>query len=313
MDNLVFSLNSTVPIFLIIVLGYFLRRIGIITEDFCSVADNFNYKIAIPVLLFNDISSSNFSEVFQFDFFLFCLIATILSIAAIWFLARRFLSDRAAVGAFVQGSYRGSIAVFGIAFLQNVYGHSGLAPLAVVAAAPLYNIAAVLILTTEMSSNKKLKTSDLILSVLKNPILDGVLIGMLFSFSGLTTPVILQKSISSVSSLATPLALIIIGAVFDWKKALGKFRYSLTASLIKLVFIPLVFLPFAIFLFGFRDAALVSALIMLASPNAPSSYIMAKNMGGDSVLASGTVVMTTLLSAFTLTTWMFVLRALNFI
>ena len=107
--------------------------------------------------------------------------------------------------------------------------------------------------------------------------------------------------------MATPLALVPIGAGFEGKKAIAKIKPSLAASMIKLMVLPAIFLPIAVKL-GYRDQALVALVIMLGSPTTPSSYIMAKNMGHEGVLTSSVVVMTTLLSSVTLTLWIFVMR-----
>ena len=117
------------------------------------------------------------------------------------------------------------------------------------------------------------------------------------------------KTVSMLGKLATPLALLAIGASFVWGDALKKAKPTVLASLIKLVALPAVFLPLAVGL-GFRSEQLLAILIMLGSPSTASGYIMAKQMGNDAVLANGIIVLTTLLSAVTITGWIFLLRTL---
>ena len=115
-----------------------------------------------------------------------------------------------------------------------------------------------------------------------------------------------------MAQMATPLALVTIGAGFEGRKALAKMKPTIAAAMIKLVVQPLIFLPVAAWL-GYAGEKMIAILIMLASPTTPSCYIMAKNMHNDGVLTASVIVMTTLLAAFTLTGWIFVLKTLGFI
>ena len=128
MSNLIFSLNATMPIFLTMILGLFFRKVGILDESFTSKMNKFVFKIALPVLLFQDLSDSDFSAVWDIKFVLFCFFATLLSILAVWGLSH-LLKERSARGEFIQAAYRSSAAILGIAFIQNIYGNSGMAPL----------------------------------------------------------------------------------------------------------------------------------------------------------------------------------------
>ncbi len=219
------------------------------------------------------------------------------------------------MGEFIQASYRGSAAVLGIAFIQNIYGDAGMAPLMIIGTVPLYNIAAVLILSFTGPNGGKLNKKSFLASlkgIATNPIIWGILIGMLFSVSGLTLPTIPAKAVNSVSSLATPLALIGLGAGFEGRKALKQIAPTLVSSAIKLLIQPLLFLPLA-YMLGFRTKKMVAILIMLGAPTTVSCYIMAKNMGHEGTLTSSVVVATTFLSSVTITLWLFVLRSFGLI
>ena len=146
MSNLIFSLNATMPIFLTMILGLFFRKVGILDESFTSKMNKFVFKIALPVLLFQDLSDSDFSAVWDIKFVLFCFFATLLSILAVWGLSH-LLKERSARGEFIQAAYRSSAAILGIAFIQNIYGNSGMAPLMIIASVPLYNVMAVVVLS----------------------------------------------------------------------------------------------------------------------------------------------------------------------
>jgi predicted permease len=146
-----------------------------------------------------------------------------------------------------------------------------------------------------------------------NPIILGIVLGLLASFLNFSSfPVVLNKTLNSLSSLATPLALLSIGASFQGKQAIGQIRLSLVAATIKLLILPALFLPLAIHL-GFIESKLVALIVMLGSTSTPTCYIMARNLGHEGSLSVSVIVLTTLLSAFTLTFWIFLVRYLGFL
>ncbi len=226
-----------------------------------------------------------------------------------------FFQNKTQPGEPIQGSFRGSAAVLGISFIQNIYGTSGMAPLMIIGTVPLYNIAAVLILSFTGPNARGFNKSSLkssVRGILTNPIIIGILLGMLVSVCKISFPVIATKTINNVSVLATPLALIGLGAGFEGRKALKQLAPTAFASFIKLVALPCIFLPLAVFM-GFSGEKLVAILIMLGSPTTVSCYIMAKNMGHEGTLTSSVVVATTFLSSITLTVYLFILRSMRLI
>lgn len=316
MENFIYSVNVTVPIFLVMVIGYLLRQKGMLNENFVTVANKFNFKVTLPFMLFRDISGVDIKAVFDLKYCLFCALASTACFWVIWGGTKLFLKDKSMRGAFVQASFRSSAAVMGLAFIQNIYGTSAMGPLMIVSAVPLYNIFSVIVLTFEGKDAKEARRTEKIkeacLNIAKNPIILAILAGLVVGLLGIDFPVIVDKTVGSVAQLASPLALITIGAGFEGKKALAKMKPTVAASLIKLVVQPLVFLPVAAWM-GFSGEKMIAILIMLASPTTPSCYIMAKNMNNDGVLTASVVVTTTLMAAFTLTGWIFILKTLGFI
>lgn len=310
MENFIYSVNVTFPIFLVMVIGYFLRRIGMLDENFVTVANRFNFKVTLPFMLFRDISSVDIRAVFDLKYVLFCALVSTACFWLIWGGAKLFLKEQSMRGAFVQASFRSSAAVMGLAFIENIYGTSAMGPLMIVGAVPLYNIFSVIVLTFEGNQgteNRSRKMKEACANIAKNPIILGILLGIAASLARVDFPVIVDKTVNSVAQMATPLALITIGAGFEGRRALAKLKPTIAAALIKLVAQPLVFLPIAAML-GFTGEKMIAILIMLASPTTPSCYIMAKSMNNDGTLTASVIVMTTLFAAFTLTGWIFLLK-----
>ena len=316
MENFIYSVDATFPIFLVMVIGYILKQIGMLNDNFVTVANRFNFKVTLPFMLFRDISGVDIRAVFDIRYVLFCALVSTACFWIIWGGVKLFLKDQSLRGAFVQASFRSSAAVMGLAFIQNMYGSSAMGPLMIVSAVPLYNIFSVIVLTFEGARSgevdPKQKIKAACINIAKNPIILGILTGLIVGLLGIDFPVIVDKTVNSVAQMATPLALITIGAGFEGRKALAKIRPTIAASMIKLVIQPLIFLPVAAWM-GFRGEQMIAILIMLASPTTPSCYIMAKNMDNDGVLTASVIVMTTLLAAFTLTGWIFILKTVGLI
>ena len=252
MENLIFSLNATVPVFLMMILGLVFKKIGWI----------------------------DFSKVWDVKFVLFCFIVTIISIT-ISFLISCLLGDKTVRGEFIQAAYRSSAALLGIAFIQNIYGNAGMAPLMIIGSVPLYNMMAVVILSVFKPGQSGLDhtvVKKTVKGIVTNPILIGIVAGLVWSALKIPMPAIPKKVISSIGNVATPMGLMAMGATFDIKKAFGKIKPSAIAA------------------------------FMLGSATTVSSFVMAKNMGHEGTLSSSVVMLTTMFSAFTVTGWLYILR-----
>ncbi|HJD32826.1 MAG TPA: AEC family transporter [Candidatus Eisenbergiella stercorigallinarum] len=322
MENLIFSLNATAPVFLMMLLGMLFRRLGWIDEAFASKMNRFVFLVPLPVLVFHDLASAEIGDVWNFRFVAFCFLATAASIA-ICALLSCLLKEKPRRGEFIQASYRSSAALLGIALTTNIYGDAGLVPLMIIGSVPLYNVMAVVVLSLTAPDEKKAsgqaaisRKAELWKRTLKgivtNPIILGILLGLLWSMLRLPLPPILEKTVTNLGDLAAPLGLMAMGATFRLDKAVGQAKPAIAASFIKLVGFCVLFLPIAVRL-GFREEELVAILIMLGSATTVSCYVMAKGMGHEGVLTSSAVMLTTLFSAFTITGWLFLLKSFGLV
>ena len=316
-ENLIFSLNATMPVFLMMVLGYVLRRkTSLLNDEFADYLNTFVFKLALPVQLFKSLSQEDFHAVWDSGMVLFCFAVSLASILLLLGLSI-FLRDRSLRAEFVQAGYRGSQALLGVALLQNIYGSSvGAGPLALVliGAVPLYNVTAVLLLTLMTPGGRldRKTVGKALRGIITNPIILGIAAGLVWSLLRLPQPVILQRAVSSLASTATPMGLLALGACIDPKKAAGCWKPTLIASLFKLVFFVMLFLPLAVKL-GYRGETLTALLIMLGSPATVSCFSMARSMVPEGVLSASAVMLTTVCSAFTFTVWLYLLKSLALI
>ena len=292
MENFIFALNATIPVFLMILLGFFLQKIHFLNEPFNQTANAYVFRCALPVSLFLSIAEMDFYSDFDLTFCLFCFLGTSLMFMGVWAAAWLLMKDKGQVGAFSQASVRSSAAVLGIAFATNIYGNAGMVPMMIMSAVPFFNIYSVLILSfsPQVDENGQLlpvargmeAVKKACINVAKNPLILGILAGVPFALLQIKIPMMLDSALRSIAATAT------------------------------LFFLPAVFLPLAAS-FGFRDSQMIAILIMSGSPTTVSCFIMAKNMKADSVLTSNAVLLSTLLSAVSITLWLFLMRALCWI
>ena len=245
----------------------------------------------------------------------FCFVVTVLSIglAAVISLLSKNKSDR---GEIIQAAYRSGAATLGIAFMTNIYDDASMVALMIIGSVPLYNVAAVVILYLTSPENAHHSKNELIKktakNVVTNPIIVGIVLGILWSVCKIPQPVIFSKSVTYLGNLASPLALIGLGASFEFCDVKEKWKETVGVTCSKLILWCIIFLPIAISM-GFCNEKLVAILVMLGSATTSSCFIMARNMGHEGKISSCSVMATTLFSSFTLTLWLFILKSLQYI
>lgn len=310
-ENLCFSLNASMPVILMMIFGYICREVDLLDDHTTAKLNKFTFRAALPALLFMDLSTADFRAVWDGRLVSFCIVVTLLSvgIAVIYSL---FHKDKAERGEIIQACYRSSAAVLGIAFVNNIYGKSLMAALMIVGTVPIYNIIAVAVLAAtspdKRNGSKKSLLLDTLRGIVTNPIIIGIAVGILWSVLKIPQPVIMSKTVSYMGNMATPLSLIALGASFKMNEARSKVGVTVGIALVKLVLFCGVFLPIAVHM-GFRGEKLVAILIMLGSATTGSCFVMVKNFGHKGTITAFAVMLTTICSAFTLTFWLFLLRA----
>ena len=310
LNNLIFCLNATVPIFFLILLGMFLRKIQLMDDAFTARLNTLVFRVCLPALLFHDMYRTDYRTNWNTAYVVYCALATLASILICTGVSY-LLKDRSVQGEFIQTSYRSSATILGIAVVQNLYHNVGMAPLMVIGAVPIYNIAAVIILEMYRPDRGKLDAMLLrktLHGILTNPIILSILLGFAWSLLRLPLPTIGDTTVDYVGRCATPLGIIAMGASFQWEKARQSAGPALVSTFIKLFGLCALFLPLGVYL-GLRNDLLVAALVMCGSSTTISCFVMAKGMGHKGDLTISTVMLTTLLSAFSLTFWLFILKS----
>lgn len=316
LSDFIFVLNGVTPIFIVIIIGYFLKSIHFVTEDFVKVADKLVFKLLLPVYLFNNVSSMKKDDFSFGDIKVagYAMLAVLVISFGTLLLSGFFIKDSGAKGAFTQGVYRSNTAILGIPFAANLFGDDGARITAILIAfvVPLYNVVAVTILSmcdplkNENGTKLSKKICTVAKDVAKNPLIIAILLGLAVCFAEIDLPIIADKTITYLANASTPLALIAIGANFSFGDMKGRALLAIIASVGKTIIVPILVVGGGILL-GFENAQLGALFVIFGTPAAVSSYIMAKNMNNDYKLASQILIFTTLMSAFTVALGSFLL------
>lgn len=313
-DNLIFSINTALPIFLVLLIGWALKTNKIIDDSFTQTANTLVFYIALPIKLFYDVSRTAFSETFDTALILFLIVITLGSVVISWVIGRICIKDPAQFGAFVHGCFRGNFLYIGFSLMENITG--GIGPKAPIAAAfviPMYNILAVVILTyAGPSTNPQKRVSNTLKSIFRNPLILAIGAGVAASLLSLEMPLFATRTMSYFSALTTPLALIAIGASFTFRESLHSVKPALLASGVKLILLPFFAVSLA-WLAGFRGHDVVLVYILVGVPTATTSYIMTAAMKGDKDLASSIIMISTAFSVVTMTAFVFAFKSFGII
>ena len=299
--------NSLMPVFLLIALGKALSRASFFSDDLSRNLNRLTYWVALPALLLDKVSNATFSSGEVSRISLLLILATLGSALVGLVLAKILKLSKRSSGAFIQGSSRSNNAFVGLPVI--LYSMTGLSPnleaVATVALAPaivFYNIFSVSVLLAYSDQEKKSFKSNAILftkQLLTNPLLLACAGGLLMNAFGLRFPVVLQRSLTSLGNAALALALLSIGSSLSFK-GLGKgLSLSVLSASIKVFIQPLIGLGLAL-MWGLPAIERQILLIYLACPTAVASYVLADIFDSDRELAGHIIVVSTLLSAISL-------------
>ncbi|MDR1699514.1 MAG: AEC family transporter [Prevotellaceae bacterium] len=313
MENLLFSIQVVAPLVLLMVAGYAGAKYNILSPVFLTEANKFVFKFSLPFMLFLNVSKAvNTGEV-DMKLIYTCLITIVAMITLCCLFVPIFVKRNGQRGSMIQAIYRSNFLIYGIPLGISMYGEAAMMPIAMAMAVsiPFYNISAVFILAY-FSENRtsKMMSWQSVLEVLKNPLIIGCAVGVLFGLLDMALPRWLDIPIKSVGDVAMPLALIVMGGQFKFRDLHKNIRMVVSATVLRLVVIPFVALSVFIWL-GFRGAELCALFCLFATPTAVVSHIMSENMGCDGELSAQIIVLTTALSAFTIFGFVFWLKTIG--
>ena len=324
MDSFLFALNAILPIVIMVSIGYILKRIGFINEGFAKMANKLVFRVLLPVMLFLNVYKIENIADMDFGYVLYVLVALLVVFGVSIPLVLTVSKRPGARGALLQAVFRSNYALIGIPLAQSLAGDVGVAVATLLSAVtiPLLNVLAVISLSVFRESGEKPSIKGILLEIAKNPLIISVLSGVaalgiraLFTYLAIdfrlssVTPV--YKVMNQLSSMATPLALIVLGAQFEFSAVKTLRNEIIFGTAMRTAVVPLIGIGAAFLFFRnqFGAAHFASFIAMFATPVAVSSVPMAQEMDGDAILAGQLVVWSTLVSAFSVFVASFLLRS----
>ncbi|GAB4293652.1 MAG: AEC family transporter [Ignavibacteriaceae bacterium] len=313
-ENIIFTANIVAPVFLIIFLGFFVKKLGVINENFVEVTSKFVFSVSLPALIFMKISELDLSKALDLAQLTYIYTATLTGFALIWIISTPFIKDGRDKSVFIQGAFRSNYAIVGLAIISNLFGEQGLGKASIILAfiLPLYNILAVIVLTVPMRNRRKMDIKKTFAEIIFNPLVVAVFIALPFSYYKIKLPSMISVSGNFLSELALPLALIGIGGSLNLQNLKKASGLAFTSSVIKIIITPLILTAGAYYA-GFRGEDLGMMFVLFACPTAIVSFIMAEAMGCNSKLAGNIVLVTTIGSVFTIAAGIIILKESNLI
>jgi predicted permease len=299
-------LSTIIPVFAIIFLGCFIRQKGFVQPQLLGPANRLVYYVAVPALIFREIAEASFST--QFDAaILGCTLIPVVVVFGLS-LAAGLLAGipRIQLGTFMQSSFHGNLGYIGLAIAYYFLGTEGFVRASIIGAFLMLLQNSLAVLALQSCSTGSVVRPDfrlMVKNVVGNPVILSALAGIAFSVSGTKVPLIIDRSLSILSGLALPLALLVIGASLSFKLIRSHILSALGAGIFKLVVLPAL----GYFLyrwFELEPQDYVPGLILLAAPTATLTYVMATEMNGDAELAIAAISVNTLLSAIAFAAWL---------
>lgn len=312
MSNLYLAFSVVFPLFCMMALGYFLSAVKVFNGPFLKQLNSICFKVFLPIVLFMNIYQSDFKALFSPKLIIFAVVSLCIIYAVLMLVVPRLVKDNRDRGVVVQGIFRSNYILFGLPVTTSLAGAQGASVTSILFpfVVPLFNMLSIIALETW--SDKKTNASSVVKEVVKNPLIIASVIAFLFVITGIKLPALVESTVSDISKVATPLALIALGGSFSFK-SLGNSPKILTFSVLcRLIIVPLFGIAASVLL-GFRGVQLVSLMCMFSSPTAVSSYTMAQSAGANDELAAQIVVVNSAFSILTVFTWITVLKSLALI
>lgn len=312
MENLILSINVVLPLFLTMALGYVFKCLKMFDDNTLKVMNSITFKVFLPLLLFYNIYKTDLNGAINLKLMFFALSSVTITFLILCILIPFIEKDNKKRGVLIQGIFRSNFVIFGLPVASSLFGDDkiGMVAILIATVVPLFNMLAVISL--EIFRCGKLDIKNTLKGIITNPLIIASMIGICFLVLEIKLPIAIEKAVSDISKIATPLSLILLGGSFAFTDVKTHLRQTIIGVTGRLIIVPLILMPISIWL-GFRDVELLALMLIFASPTAISSFTMAQKMDGDSDLAAQIVVFTSAFCILTVFIWIFTLKQFSFI
>lgn len=310
MTNFLLTLNIVLPVFLVMLVGFFCRQIKLVSAENISAINKLAFKVFLPASLCQSLMKIDRDSIVNPGVLLFGFVGVILVFLLSFIIIPRVEKENSRRGVMIQGLFRSNYAIFGIPICEALFpqGDGGVAAMMVIATVPLFNALAVISL--ESFRGGKVNFKKILIGIAKNPLIWGCVIGYLLMQFSVPVPEFAKNTLSRLASVASPLALFALGGSINLQTFKHNAKPLSIVVLGRLVVIPLLALLCA-YIAGYRGPEFAVMMIVFGSPCAVSSYTMAAQMDGDAELAAQQIMLTTILSSVSVFAMIFAFKTLG--
>ena len=311
LDSFMVAFNAVAPFLILLGIGFAAVRFGLADRAFMNRLNTLNFKLFFPFMMFNNVYSASPENMPSLKLILTGVVGVLLLVALLLVIVPKIVKENPRRGVIIQGIFRSNFVIYGIPLTTFVFGKesASVCGIMVMIMVSLFNVLGVIVLEI-FREGGKVHLAPLVKGLVKNPLLQGCAAGLLVALLGLELPVSIEKPVSSLASLATTLAMVVLGANLRFEELKKNGRTVTVVLIIRLVLLPLVMVAFGVII-GLRGVELFLVLMIYGTPVATSSYPMAQNMGGDGLLAGQLVFVSTVASLGTIFAFIFAMSQMG--
>ena len=302
MDIFLICLNAVLPLLLIMLTGYIVRLLKLITQDTVLKMNSLAFKIFLPAMCFMNIYDSDLSSLMNVKLVSFIIICVLVNFILGYLYVKKFVPDNRQKGAVLQGTFRTNFLVTALPMARNLVGDSitEIVGVLLFIIVPVFNILSVIAM--EIFSDKKIEVKKILIDMLKNPLIESFIAVLILKVFNIRLPKAIESVLGSFGSMASTYALFLVGAFLNFDSIKSNLKQVLTVTTLRLVIFPTIFLTLTV-LMGFRGDEFVLLMGLFTSSVAVAAFTMTEQMGGDAQLAGNIVMLTSALLPLTFFLW----------
>jgi predicted permease len=309
---IILGLGVVLPLFVVMAIGYLSRMVKLIDDSGVGVVNRLVFWVFLPAILFVSVYETNLQEAFNFPLVLFSTLGTTVVFLISFFLLPKLQKKRDRCGVIIQGLIRGNEVYFGFPIVVSLIGSQYLGLMSIVVAFAVLFYNGYSIFALEYFKGDTVDKREISKNLITNPFILATIAAVIMNLLGLAIPAVLMLGIHSLAGVATPLALFLLGASFNFTSTRGYLKEVVWTTIFRLIIIPGIVIALSILL-GFSSTDTVILFVTFGVPTAVASYSMARQLNADYELASQIVVYTSSFAILTVFLWTIVLQLLQVI
>ena len=311
LESFMVAFNAVAPFLILLGIGFGAVRLKLTDREFMNRLNKLNFRLFFPFMMFNNVYNAKPEDLPSVKLMLAGPLTFLAVVALLLIIVPRLVKENPRRGTIIQAIFRSNFIIYGIPLTTYVFGNdkASVCGMMVLIMVSLFNVASVAVLEM-FRDGGKVRLMPLLLGILKNPLMQGCIVGLAFYLLQIKLPPFIETPVTSLAGVATTLALVVLGANLKFDELKKNSRTIIAVLATRLILLPLIMVPLG-YLIGLRGVELFLILMIYGTPVATASYPMAQNMGGDGQLAGQLVFVSTVVSLVTIFLFIFTMSQLG--